>query len=543
MNKEIIISSSNTQNRVAISEDGNLVDFFVDHPEKQRMVGDVYLGRVARVLPGIRAAFIDIGLKHDAFLHFSDIGERTEALQGIFEDDDDDDNESSSNSNSSNDQTPDQPTLEIARNQVQSETVEKSSSKPEKEKPTTTKLHKGQEILIQIIKEPVKDKGVRVTSSISIPGRFCVLLPMDNKIGVSKKIGDYRERKRLRRIARGIIPSDCGLIIRTAAKDQDEESLSADLKYLVKIWKDLEEDAKKLDPPELLYKDLSTTISVIRDLFTPDVSKVFVDSKKLWKEIRNYVQFIQPALLDRIELYKGEEPIFEAFKIEEKIKSLMGRKVPLPSGGHIVIEHTEAMTVIDVNSGRYAAKKEQELNSLKTDLEASREIVRQLRLRDIGGLIVVDFIDLEDDKNRKKIYDELKKEFKKDRAKTAMLPMTEFGLMQITRERVRENIVQSMNEVCPYCFGTGLLIKKSNLIHEIEKWLKRYRLEGKFKSLTIQVHPSLGIKMKEGLISTLTKIQFKYFVRLKLDQDEKISPQEFKIISTKTGEDLTEEFE
>jgi ribonuclease G len=529
MNKEIIISSSTTQNRVAITEDGNLVDFFVDHPEKQRMVGDVYLGRVARVLPGIRAAFIDIGLKHDAFLHFSDIGERTEALQGIFDDDDDEDEEQSPNASANATvEDPNQPTLELP--------------KPEIRERQTPKLHKGQELLIQILKEPVKDKGVRVTSSVSIPGRFCVLLPMDNKIGVSKKIVEYKERKRLRKIARGIIPEDCGLIIRTAAKDQDEESLSADLKYLVKIWEDIQEDAKKLEPPSLLYKDLSTTISVIRDLFSPDVAKVFVDSKKLFKEIRNYVQFIQPALVDRIEFYKEDRPIYESFKIDEQIKNLMRRKVALPSGGHIVIDHTEAMTVIDVNSGRYAAKKDQELNSLKTDLEASREIVRQLRLRDIGGLIVVDFIDLEDEKNRKKIYDELKKEFKKDRAKTAMLPMTEFGLMQITRERVRENIVQSMTEVCPYCEGSGLLTKKSNLIHEIEGWLKRYKMEGKYYSLIIRVHPSLGEKLKQGFISTLTKIQLKYFVKLSLEQTEKISPQTFRFISKKTNEDLTEEF-
>ncbi len=529
MNKEIIISSSTTQNRVAITEDGNLVDFFVDHPEKQRMVGDVYLGRVARVLPGIRAAFIDIGLKHDAFLHFSDIGERTEALQGIFDDDDDEDEEKSPNASANATvEDPNQPTLELP--------------KPEIRERQIPKLHKGQELLIQILKEPVKDKGVRVTSSVSIPGRFCVLLPMDNKIGVSKKIVEYKERKRLRKIARGIIPEDCGLIIRTAAKDQDEESLSADLKYLVKIWEDIQEDAKKLEPPSLLYKDLSTTISVIRDLFSPDVSKVFVDSKKLFKEIRNYVQFIQPALVDRIEFYKEDRPIFESFKIDEQIKNLMRRKVALTSGGHIVIDHTEAMTVIDVNSGRYAAKKDQELNSLKTDLEASREIVRQLRLRDIGGLIVVDFIDLEDEKNRKKIYDELKKEFKKDRAKTAMLPMTEFGLMQITRERVRENIVQSMTEVCPYCEGSGLLTKKSNLIHEIEGWLKRYKMEGKYYSLIIRVHPSLGEKLKQGFISTLTKIQIKYFVKLRLEQTEKISPQTFRFIAKKTNEDITEEF-
>lgn len=534
MNKEIIINSSTSQNRVAITEDGNLVDFFVDHPEKQRMVGDVFLGRVARVLPGIRAAFIDIGMKHDAFLHFSDIGERTEALQGIFDDDDDSDDEQPqqpAQTELKNDEVPTS-TLEIVKPVVEKETEQKEK--------VTPRLHKGEEILIQIIKEPVKDKGVRVTSSISIPGRFCVLLPMDNKIGVSKKISDFRERKRLRRIARGILPKDCGLIIRTAAKDQSEESLSGDLKYLVKTWQDIQNSAKKEDPPTLVYKDLSTTISVIRDLFTPDVSKVFVDSKKLWKEIRNYLQFIQPALLDRIELYKDDAPIFETFRIDEQIKGLMGHKVPMPSGGHIVVDHTEAMVVIDVNSGRYAAKKEQELNSLKTDLEAAREIARQLRLRDIGGLIVVDFIDLEEEKNRKKIYDELKKEFKKDRAKTALLPMTEFGLVQITRERVRENIIQSMTESCPYCQGTGLLTKKSNLIHEIERWMKRYQHQGKQKSLTLKVHPSLGEKLNSGFFSTIRKIQLKYFIRVKLQEDERVSPQKFHFILTKTGEDITD---
>jgi ribonuclease G len=278
---------------------------------------------------------------------------------------------------------------------------------------------------------------------------------------------------------------------------------------------------------------------VIRDLFTPDVSKVFIDSKKLYKEIRDYVQLIQSELVEKIEYYKANQPIFVAFKVEEQIKTLMGRKVAIPSGGHIVIEHTEAMTVIDVNSGRYAAKKDQEQNSLKTDLEAAREIVRQLRLRDIGGLIVVDFIDLEDEKNRKKIYDELKKEFKKDRAKIALLPMTDFGIIQITRQRVRQNIMQSINEACPYCNGTGLLTKKSSIIHEIDEWLKRYKLQGKQRNLILTLHPSLGDSIKEGTVSTLTKLQFKYLLRIKLVEDENMSPQQFEISVSKTGEKLT----
>lgn len=519
MIKEIIINSSESQSRIAITEDGNLVDFFVDNPENKRMVGDVYFGKVARVLPGIRAAFIDIGLKHDAFLHFSDIGDRLRSFQGILEEDDRDVEEDE-------------------------EEAKPSSEKrePEKKEPEIPKLHKGEEIMVQIIKEPIGEKGVRVTSSISLPGRFCVLLPFDNKIGVSKKISEFKERKRLRRIARGILPDNCGLIIRTAAKDQTEESLMGDLRYLIKTWEDMQASIKSQTPPARVYTDLSTTISVMRDLFTPDVSKVCVDSKKLYKEIKRYVQFIQPALVEKIEPFKGPEPIFESFRIEEQIKVLFAHKVMLPSGGYIFIDRTEAMFVIDVNSGRYAAKKEQEQNSLKTDLEAAREITRQLRLRDIGGLIVIDFIDLEDDKNRKKIYDEMKKEFKRDRAKVALLPMTDFGIIQITRKRVRENILQSMNEPCPYCNGTGILTKQANLVHEIEEWLKRYRMQGKEKFLILRVHPTLGSKLREGRFSTLTKLQFRYFTRLKLETDDNMHLDKFQIISSVTAKDLTQEF-
>ncbi len=515
MQKEIIINSSATQNRVAITEDGTLIDFFVDNPEKRRMVGNIYLGKVARVLPGIRAAFVNIGLKHDAFLHFSDIGDSFNEFQSVLDE-------------------------EEAEISIEEEDEQQSNivSTNNRNNNSTPRLHKGQEIIVQIIKEPVANKGVRISSDISIPGRFCVLIPFDNKIGISKKISDYKERKRLKNLAKGIIPENCGLIIRTAAKEQDESTLETDIKYLVKIWSKIQSKVKSQKPPAIVHKDLSTTTSVIRDLFTSNVTNVFIDSKTLFKEIKDYIQLVQPELLEKVEYYKSRKPIFDTFKIEEQIKTLMGRKVPIPNGGHIVIEHTEAMTVIDVNSGRYAAKKEQELNSLKTDLEASREIVRQLRLRDIGGLIVVDFIDLEDEKNRKKIYDELKKEFRKDRAKIVLLPMTDFGIVQITRQRVRQNIVQSINEVCPYCSGTGLMTKRSSVIHEIDEWFKRYKTEGKHRSLILSVHPSLSNDLKIGLFSTLRKIQFKHFLRIKLEDNEKINPQEFEVKIPKTEEKI-----
>lgn len=524
MIKEIIINSTTTQTRAAITEDGYLVDFFVDYPENRRMVGDVYLGKVARVLPGIKAAFIDIGMKHDAFLHFSDIGERTSQFQEMLGDEDsdveEDDDEDSPQKNG-------------------------PVTKPPKEHQETQvaipKLHKGQEILIQITKEPVNNKGVRVTSSVSLPGRFCVLLPFDNKVGVSKKISDFKERRRLRHIARSILPERFGLIIRTVAKNQPEEALKDDLNALLKTWEQIQETIKTEESPALIYQDLNTTSSVIRDLFTSDISKVFIDSKKLYKQIKNYVEVVQPGLADKIELFKSNNSIFDAFKIEEQIKTLMGRKVPLPSGGYLIIEHTEAMVVIDVNSGRYAKSKEQELNSLKTDLEASREIARQLRLRDIGGIIVIDFIDLEEDRNRKKIYDELRKEFRKDRAKVSVLPMSDFGLVQITRQRIRQNIMQAMKEVCPYCLGTGLLTKHSHLVYDLEDTIKKFKRNTRERSVIIKCHPLLATKLKEKKFKNFFRLQFKYFIRLKLVEDETMPLGQIKFFSKKTQKELTDE--
>ena len=533
MTKEIIINSSTTQTRVAITEDGNLVDFFVDYPENRRMVGDIYLGKVARVLPGIKAAFVDIGMKHDAFLHFSDIGESTQRFQDIIGDDSDvDEDDEDEKENKVQPNVPNPP-----------HTAEPQSRfrRDDRQNPVIQKLHKGQDIIIQITKEPVSNKGVRVSSSVSLPGRFCVLLPFDGKIGVSKKISDFKERRRLRSIARSILPKNYGLIIRTVAKNQTEESLKDDLKNLVKTWEEIETTVKSEKPPALIYQDLSTTSSVIRDLFTPDISKVFIDSKKLHKQIKNYVQLVQPQLAEKIEYFRSTNGIFDSFKVEEQIKTLMGRKVPLPSGGYLIIEHTEAMVVIDVNSGRYAKSKEQELNSLKTDLEAAREITRQMRLRDVGGIIVIDFIDLEEDKNRKKIYDELRKEFRKDRAKVSVLPMSDFGLVQITRQRIRQNILQAMKEVCPYCMGTGLLTKHSHVVYDLEEWIKKFKKRSKERSILVKCHPSVAAKLKEGTVKSLFKLQLKYFIKLKLVEDQGMPVGQIKFFSAKTEKELTDE--
>ena len=525
MNKEIIINTIGDETRIAITEDGLLTEYFVEQADSQRSVGDIYLGRVAKVIPGIKAAFIDVGHKQDAFLHFSDIDPKIEELNALIGDEDTDvdiDEEEEENNH------------EKLPAQTQSNYQRTIQNLP--------KIEKGKEIIVQVTKEPVGNKGFRVTTRITLPGRFLVLLPFDNKIGVSKKIHDPRKRKRLRRIVRSMIPEGFGVIVRTVAANEDEETIKEELNRLLETWKEIEQTIKNEKAPALVYKDVSTISSVIRDLFNYEVSKVVVDSKKIYKQLKDYLRQVHPELEDRVELYKGKEPIFDVFGIEPQLRIAMSRKVPLPSGGHIVIDQTEAMTVIDVNTGKYAASMHQELNSLKIDLEAAREICRQVRLRDIGGIIIIDFIDLEEEKNKKKVFDELKKEFRKDRAKVSILPMTEFGLVQITRQRVRKSIFQRTRDVCPTCGGTGILISKESLLKDIEHWLRRFKL-GKFlPKVSLKINPFLENEILKGFIPRYIRWRIKFRVLLNVELDVSLKVDEFRFYDPVTGKDITTEY-
>jgi ribonuclease G len=543
MKKDIIINSTANEHRIAILEDGKLAELFVETPGRERNVGDIYLGKVAKVMPGIRAAFIDIGLPQDAFLHFSDIGDSQDEYNALFEDDDDEDENGSLPTAVSLTSSPGGDGNESVATQLQSPAAVKPQPRPipERRRPEIN-LQKGQEILVQITKEPVGKKGVRVRSDISLPGRFLVLLPFDGKVGVSRKLANFKEKRRLRKLVRSLLPSGFGAIIRTVAEGKSEELIKQDLEEQLKIWHNIERAVKVEKAPALIYKDMNTTSSVIRDLFQESVEHVVADDKKLYKEIRAYVQWMSPDMAERIELYKDKEPIFDKYGIEKDIESLFSKKVWLKSGGYIYIERTEAMTVIDVNSGRYAAKKEQEQNSLRTNLEAAREMCRQLRLRDIGGLIVVDFIDLEDEKNKKKVYDEVKKELRRDRAKVTVLPLTEFGLMQMTRQRIRQNVQLSFSESCPTCGGTGLVQSKTTTINRIERWIKRFKSESREFRLELRVNPSIAEYLSHGTISRLTKIQFKFFVKIRLVADSSLQPDEFKFFSVKRKQEITDQF-
>ncbi len=559
MKKEIIINETADQIRIAITEDGKLAEIFVESPGKERMVGDIYLGKVARVMSGIRAAFIDIGHKQDAFLHFSDVDPNIDEYSSLIgeddtdiDEDDDEDTEvaakvpeggqggrpqsgpSGSGPQSSRAQTVDG----RPQNGSRPQSGQRQQRFPQRE----IHLDRGKSIIVQVTKEPVGKKGVRVTSKVSLPGRYVVLLPFDGRIGVSKKLYNFKEKKRLRRIIRSLLPEGFGVIIRTVAEGKEEELLKNDLEQLVKTWREIEKSVKTDQPPILLYKDLSTVSSVIRDLFNNEVQRVVVDSRRLYKEITTYVKWFAPSLVDKIEFYRGKQAIFEVFGVAKDMQESLGRRVPLKTGGYLVIDVTEAMTVIDVNSGRYAASKEQEQNSLRTNLEASREIIRQLRLRDIGGIIVVDFIDLDDERNKRKVYEELRKEFRRDRAKATVLPMTEFGLVQITRQRIRQNIMQSFSETCPVCAGTGIVQSRATVLTEISGWINRYKSEGGGKVVKFIVHPYLASYLREGRPSHLLSMMWKNKLLIRLESNSTVPVNSFKVYSNSLKKDITEDY-
>ena len=544
MKKEIIINAAANETRIAITEDGRLAELFVETANKEKMVGDIYLGKVAKVMSGIKAAFVDIGLNQDGFLHFSDIGNRFEEYSAMIGDEEDEEGDEEKET-----------VVEAAGSESAGQSAPPVESPPQHPRDNgprgrdggfsargNIQLERGQDVIVQIIKEPVGKKGVRVTSEVSLAGRFLVLLPFDGKVGISKKISSFKEKRRLRKIVQTILPTGFGVIIRTVAEGKEEGSLKNDLEDLLGTWREIEKTVKAEKAPALLYKDMATTSSVIRDLFSNDVSRVVIDSRKLHKEISAYIKYTSPQLLEKIELHRERRPIFDTYGVEKEIETSLSRKVWMKSGGYIIIEPTEAMVVIDVNSGRYAAKKEQELNSLRTDLEAAREIARQLRLRDIGGISVCDFIDLDDERNKRKVFEELKKEFRKDRAKVTVLPMTEFGLVQITRQRIRQNILHSFTEACPACGGTGLVQSRTTTLNQLDRWIRRFKAETRGMRIILRTSPDVAAQLTEGFKSRLRKLMMQNFLLIRLEADPSIPFGEFRVLSPGDRKDITDQF-
>ena len=517
MEKTILISETSKETRIAILENGDLVEFFVEKPENTRMVGDIYKGRVENVIEGMQAAFVDIGYRLNAFLPFSEINEPSSVV-AIMD----------SITRNEEEDVEDEPDLKR----------HKGNRKNIKD----VVLKTGQEILVQVIKEPFANKGPRVTTDISLPGRFLVLVPNADYIGISKKIYSKTERKRLRRIGHSLKPKNFGLIIRTISGGKDKKTLNADLKNLLKTWQMMEDTAKQQSAPVCLYSDMEMSSTVIRDLLSSDVNKITIDSKSLYKKIHAYVRNVSPEFVRRLEYYHSKNPLFYQYKVEKEFEKSLNKRVWLKNGGFIVIEHTEAMCTIDVNSGKFIGKANHEENSLKINLEAARSIARHLRLRDVGGLIVIDFIDMENAENKKLVFQELRRELSKDRSKLALSPISDFGLLEMTRQRTRVNLLYSVSEECPVCHGSGRITSKESLITKIESWIRRFKVKSKGRRLILKVHPDIASYIAKSEDNLLRRLQWQNLLQIRLQKDPLMQIDEFRFISARKGKDITDQY-
>ena len=554
-NKQLLMNKTGDEIQVALVEEGRLAELIIERPESRRSIGDIYLGRVHKVVEGLKAAFVDIGQKSDGFLHFSDVGTTNEDYRALIEDDDDDENGGADDGDDSTQtvRTGDEPATGANVKQAARSGSKKPSAdeeeRAEKRQSYTQmiagKLKPNDSILVQVIKEPISSKGSRLTSDITIAGRFMVLLPFGGgQVAVSRRVIARKERSRLKKLVRSMLPEGFGAIIRTVAEDQEETLLKQDLEKLLAKWTQIEEKLQDAVPPQLIFKEDSIISSVLRDSLTSDVTEIVANSPVIYKETLNYIQWAAPEMVKNVTLYQGKLPLFEGYGIAKDVESIFSRKVWLKSGGYIIIEHTEAMVVVDVNSGRYAAKREQEENSLKTNLEAAREVVRQLRLRDIGGIIVVDFIDMLDQKNAKKVYDSMKTELRNDRAKSNILPMSDFGIMQITRERIRPSLMQRMGDQCPACGGTGVVQARFTTINQIERWLRKYALQHpmKFQQLDLYVSPTVVEPLQNSDMKTELKWFLQHMLFVQVKPDESLRSDDFRFYNRKNNKDITAEY-
>jgi ribonuclease G len=508
MKKEILINSSEYETRVAILEDDRLVELYVERPQSERLVGNIYKGKIKTVLPGMQAAFIDIGQPKAAFLHASDIGDL------------------SSGSHFESEYVDEEPPAEIIRKSRRAgiETV----------------LKEGQDILVQIIKEPISTKGPRVATDISIPGRYLVLVPDDDHVRVSKKISNWGEKRRLKKVVYPLRPEGFGLIIRTEAEGKEEDDFRSDIKRLQKLWTRLKRRGELMNAPALIHKEVEITTSIIRDIFTDDVNRLMVDNRSEYRTIMAYVRQVMPHLKNRVEFYRGATQLFDLFKLEPEIDKMLDRKIWIKKGSYLVIDQTEAMVTIDVNTGRFVGKGDQESTILRTNMEAAKEIARQIRLRDIGGLIVCDFIDMYSRENRRRLFEEFRNGFRNDRAKRAINPVNEFGLIELTRERIRPSLIFTFSEACPHCHGFGRILSRDTVATKIERWFNRARVDGRYKKYNLVINPLLAETMISDGINRVGKIMKMHGFKITLVRDTTIPMQEFRVFEGEQNSELTD---
>jgi ribonuclease G len=500
MQKEIIISDDEYETRCAILEDGVLTEFDIERKDDEHILNHIYKGRVETVLPGMQIAFVDIGLDKHAFLHISDIN-------------------------------PD----------FEEEGVEKSSGKPGRGYPYSISdlIHKGQELLVQVGKESIGAKGPRITTGITLPGRYVVYLPNSSNIGVSRRIESPEERQRLRGIAEKIHAEvRGGFIIRTAAGGRSEEEFTAEIQYLVNEWKRISEKAEKMPAPSLVHRDLGFTVRIIRDLFTNDVTQFVIDSKEQYQATMEYLAVTLPELQSRVKLYDKPTPVFETYGVEKELKKALSDKVWLKCGGYIVIQQTEAMVSIDVNTGKFVGKGDPDHTILSANLEAVEEVVRQLRLRDIGGIIVIDFIDMDNPEHQQMVSKVLQQALKRDRARTNLLHISSLGLVEMTRQRTGPSLAKVLMEDCPYCAGCGRVLSADTIIIELLRSIKKAYRKSRKKRLKVIANEYVVSHLLDDHRERLGKLEKSMNLKIQLQGDADLHLEDFRIFAEDNNREI-----
>ncbi len=512
MTKELIINAASQGVEIALMEDKKLVELHNEKADASFAVGDLYLGKVKKLIPGLNAAFVDVGFEKDAFLHYTDLSPYIRSLLKFTQ-------------QSINDQS--EQGFDYSRFRSEPEIVKTGK--------IAEVLNGRPNVLVQILKEPIAAKGPRLSCEISLPGRFVVITPFNDIVAVSRKIHSGEERKRLQKIIEAIKPKNFGVIVRTAAEGKQTAELQDDLETLVQTWKTIQQNLRGATPPTKILSEQGKTTSILRDLLNADFNRIVVNDRTIFSDTKAYIQRIAPEKADIVSYYNNGSPIFDSFGITKQVKASFGKTVNLPSGAYLIIEHTEALHVIDVNSGYKSVSNNQEQNALETNLEAAEEIARQLRLRDLGGIIVIDFIDMKLPENKKKLVEAMEKYMRTDRAKHAVLPISKFGIMQITRQRMKPEMNINTSEICPSCNGTGKISSTLILEDEIEKNLS-YLIMQKHHGLTIVVHPIIHTYLTSGWISRRRRWSWKYKQKIKVVANSTCHLTEFRFYDSNDEE-------
>jgi ribonuclease G len=536
--KEVLINSSSLEIRIAIVEDGELVEFMIEREQTRRLVGDVYLGRVNAILPGIQAAFVDIGYEKAGFLHASDLHASMEALAqlegGIDLDEENGNGAAQSRSRAGR--------AGRRPRGGRGGRGRRQDSRPKNGQLSIEKmLHKGQEILVQVTKEAIGTKGPRLSTQISLPGRYVVYMPNMDYLGVSRRIESRQERGRLKGIISQKKPANCAIIARTACEGVDESQIAADINYLHRLWKDIKRRSEKAAAPSTIHEEVGLLVGMVRDVLTDDVDRIQIDSEREYRKLMRYLRTFSPQFTSRVKQYKDKTAMFDRYNIETEIEKSLDRKVWLKKGGYLIFDHTEALVAIDVNTGRFVGKKDQEETILETNLLAAKEVPRQLRLRDIGGIIVIDFIDMESEENKRKVLSELRHHLRKDRSRSKAFAVSDLGLVEVSRKRVRPSLLHFFSEECPYCSGIGKVLSFESLATKIERWIRRVGAKTREKKIQIRVNSSLAIFLEEERSEVLDALSRRYKMKIEVQDDPRLHREDFKVISLSSFRDLVQE--